>query len=128
MAVVAIVQEKEFKCKQCGNCCIYFGTQDGIEITQEDFQMWKDANAHYILAFVKTYWRKNKEYASKKIWWDPSKRNRLLPYCPFLYEVVNGDGDIKRKCGIHDLKPEDCREFVTPGWETDMFDCKGYGG
>jgi len=121
-----MIVNKKFKCKQCGNCCDYYGSRYGLEITQEDFRRWKDADAQYILAFVKTYVRRGREYAYRKIWYNPRRKSQQLPYCPFLYEIVDKGGELKRKCGIHELKPMDCREFMTPEWEKDRFDCKGY--
>ena len=120
------MHERKFKCKQCGNCCEFYGTRYGLEITQEDFQKWKDAGAYYILAFVKSYWRKGKEYGVREIWRNPKNKSKRLHYCPFLYETMDKKGTRKRKCGIHELKPEDCRVFMTPRWE-DRFECKGYG-
>ena len=35
---------KDFKCKQCGNCCLNLLDAFSTSATDQDFQMWEDEN------------------------------------------------------------------------------------
>jgi hypothetical protein len=43
---------KDFKCKQCGNCCINLGDAFSICATEEDIDLWEEEGRNDILEWV----------------------------------------------------------------------------
>jgi len=99
------------KCKQCGNCCTNKRT-DRIPIDKSDILNWKEKKAYHLFTIDMM-----KEWNMFGI---TGKFGNEMGTCPFLLYF-----DGKYFCGIQDLKPKVCREFV-PGAKhsVDYCDCQ----
>ena len=85
---------KNFKCTKCGNCCRTVKSFNG-KATDKDFERWRENKRDDILEWV----------VRDRFWFYPGT-NELAKKCPWI------KGNL---CGIHDVKPDWCRDFpMTP--------------
>lgn len=85
-------------CLRCGACCEAFGAH--LHASKADVERWTRLGREDLLRRVgrRSGW----------IWLDP-ETGSLEKTCPFL-ETVGPDA---RGCGIHDVKPDMCRDYPT---------------
>lgn len=102
-----MIQKKDFTCLQCGNCCKGEGT---VTVSQSEFTAICEYLALDYQDAVHYYFVKN----GKKF----SVRDQKNHDCIFLR---------KDQCLIHEVKPEQCRNFPF-SWNIDFMleECKGY--
>ncbi len=85
------------KCLCCGTCCEAFGGH--LNATKRDMRRWKEEGREDILANVNRLgW----------LWANP-ETGKLFTRCPYLYR----NEEEKVVCGIHDTKPDMCRDYPT---------------
>lgn len=85
-------------CLRCGMCCEAFGSH--LHASKADLERWTRLGREDLLRRVgpRTGW----------IWLDP-ETGTLEDACPFLRTI----GPDTRVCGIHDVKPDMCRDYPT---------------
>jgi len=84
-------------CLQCGLCCEKFGWH--LHASERDLQRWREHGRHDLVERCNELgW----------IWVDPVTKARI-DRCPFL---DRSDPEHAR-CGIHELKPDICRDYPT---------------
>ena len=110
---------EKFVCVQCGNCCKALDYHDAL--TEQDVEMWKEAQRYDILAWVGVAQKKGGA-SSYRIWKDP-KTGELADQCPFLTKVPDKNRWI---CRIHDIKPRICRDYPVSRKHGVMTGCRGF--
>ena len=112
---------QDFKCQNCGKCCIDFGDAYNHEVGDEQVQIWRD-NAPHILQWVE----QGSRY-SHDCWINPHT-NDYVERCPWLriyksprYKNVQG-----ARCLIQAWKPDRCRNFPVTVGQALSFGCHGY--
>ena len=91
----APLQEKSCAC--CGRCCEFFGGH--LHASARDLDRWRREGREDLLCRVNRLgW----------VWVDPQTMTLVDP-CPFI-DRSHGD---KVYCGIHDTKPDICRDYPT---------------
>jgi len=94
----------EFKCKQCGNCCLNLGVSTTGRASAEDISRWESEGRHDILKWVSIFdYGGGIKYGD--LWINP-KTGDDASRCPFLRKNQN-----KYRCLIQDTKPEICRQY-----------------
>lgn len=99
-------------CRRCGRCCITAGCF--IQASPGDLRRWEREGRQDILRHVSYDERHYSEH-----WRDP-RTGETLDCCPFL----RTDGHDRFGCGIHETRPQACREFScilceeAPSFET----------
>ncbi|HNQ30428.1 MAG: Flagellin N-methylase [Methanoregulaceae archaeon PtaB.Bin009] len=104
-------------CRQCGHCCERWGW--GQSGSPADLRPWIEHGRKDILQHVTVYLDNGQKTSGTRItaddlpritkvryWQDPS--GQPLRHCPFLGRSKDG----KAFCGIHDLRPEVCRDYA----------------
>jgi Fe-S-cluster containining protein len=109
-----------FACRQCGRCCRKLDYHR--ELTLEDYGLWKRLGRTDILERVKVY-RRNGRITAFGIWSEPGT-DRFSEVCPWLRELPKKDRWI---CGIHEVKPEVCRQYPGSRKHGRMTGCLGFG-
>ena len=85
------------RCRTCGLCCELYG--GNLRASRADMERWRGEGRRDLLDRVN---------ALGWIWID-SGSGRVSKQCPFLVR-----SDPRRvTCGIHDTKPQMCREYPT---------------
>jgi len=88
---------KEPACLACGDCCRQFSWH--LKASARDIDRWRQLGRDDLLAGINDLgW----------IWVDPETKERLS-LCPYLIETE----DHKAHCGIHEIKPDICRDYPT---------------
>lgn len=114
---------ENFKCKQCGKCCIKFGPE--LSISTEDILRWRKENRGDILAWV---WIENgnSKYPVGDAWFDPQTGSEVNE-CPWLSKLPSG----KYLCKIYETRPQICKRFSpessNPRMKKDAEECKCQG-
>ena len=109
-----------FACRQCGRCCRKLDYHRALSF--EDYALWKRLGRTDILERVKVY-RRNGRITGFGIWSEPST-DRFSDLCPWLRELPEKDRWI---CGIHEVKPEICRQYPGSRKHGRMTGCPGFG-
>ncbi|MCP4745119.1 MAG: YkgJ family cysteine cluster protein [Desulfobacteraceae bacterium] len=108
-----------YHCRQCGRCC---NTLDyHKEVSEKDVERWRRAQRFDILRFVGITHRKDNTL-DYRIWIRPGT-NRYLKSCPFLKKIPHKN---KWICGIHDIKPDICRQYPLTRKHAAMTGCIGF--
>ena len=108
-----------FCCRQCGQCCRRLDYHN--EIKASDVERWQALGRDDILEWVGTIRRKG-EIKAYQIWVAP-KTNSFVEGCPFLKFASSTNIWI---CGIHDCKPDICRQYPTTRKHALMTGCPGF--
>jgi len=111
---------KDFKCKQCGNCCLSLGDAFQTCATDEDIKLWEDNWRDDILEWVSVI--ELGELSIYDIWISP-KTGDDVTRCPWLRKLPNKN---KYVCRIHDVKPEHCRNYPKSREHAKKTGCKGF--
>ncbi len=109
-----------FACRQCGRCCRKLDYRR--ELSFEDYEVWKRLGRTDILERVKVY-RRNGSITAFGIWSEPGT-DRFSDLCPWLRELPKKERWI---CGIHEVKPEICRQYPGSRKHGKMTGCPGFG-
>ena len=115
------MQPKDFKCKQCGNCCLDLNDAFQTSVSDEDVKMWKREKRFDILEWVHSMHLGGGHYIHD-IWINP-KTGRDVWRCPWLRKLPKQD---KYICRIHDVKPEYCRKYPISKEHAEETGCKGF--
>lgn len=116
-------KQKEFKCVQCGKCCL---DNPELSATQEDIEMWEDEFRDDILDWVDIFELGEDvdeiPIRTGDLWISPNTGDEVKR-CPWLRKLPKKDQYI---CRINECKPEVCRNFPLtyehavkcgcPGW------------
>ncbi len=112
---------QDFKCKQCGHCCIDLNDAFTTTAQEEDIQLWREQGRLDILDWVGVIDLDGNNYVYD-LWIDPDTGNDAQE-CPWLEKLPNQDNNI---CRIHDVKPTHCREFPKTRLHAEEEGCKGF--
>jgi Fe-S-cluster containining protein len=96
---------KDFKCIQCGNCCMNLYDAFSTCATEDDIAMWQNEGREDILEWVSPI--QLGTHFVYDIWINPVAGDDFQR-CPWLRKLPKQD---KYVCRIHDLKPEHCRAY-----------------
>ena len=112
---------KQFKCRQCGNCCR--NLQYHNDCMEADYRRWEALGRKDILEKVMVIDSDSgtREY---RIWKEPGTR-RLYPECPWLIPSAPKG---RYECQIQDVKPEFCRQYPLTRKHAAMTGCQGTFG
>lgn len=110
---------KNFKCKQCGNCCRNLSDAYETYATEKDFRLWKEKGRKDILEWVEPV-PMGGGYFVYKIWIRPNAGCGVLK-CPWLKELP----DNKYACLIYDVRPEHCKSYPLSEEHAEKTGCKG---
>ena len=109
-----------FACRQCGRCCRALDYHS--EVQAADIARWRSMGRSDILRWVGVY-RHTEAQPTYRIWVDPVT-GQPAASCPFLKSNASGNRWV---CGIHDVKPEICRQYPTSRKHARMTGCPGFG-
>ena len=112
---------EDFKCKQCGNCCL--NLSDAFETCAEDqdVKRWEEEGRWDILEWVDAI-PIGEEHFVYDIWISPVTGDDVQR-CTWLRKLPKND---KYKCRIHDTKPEHCREYPRSRTHAEDTGCRGF--
>ena len=108
-----------YSCRQCGRCCRVLDYHR--ECTAEDYRRWQSLGREDILRWVRRIPGPGGTSAYR-IWVAPGTREPASE-CPFLQ---NEPGTARVYCGIHDVKPEICRQYPFTRKHALMTGCPGF--
>lgn len=106
-----------YACRQCGRCCLNLDYHS--ECTAGDYESWQAAGREDILSWVRVIPGKSPAY---RIWVEPGTAEPVSE-CPFLQHEPGTD---RHFCGIHDIKPEICRQYPFTRKHALMTGCPGF--
>ena len=112
---------QNFKCTQCGNCCLNLYDAFSTCATEEDIQLWKNEGREDILEWV-SFIGTHDQFVAADIWISPETGEEVAR-CPWLRKLPN-----KRKyvCRIYDVKPRHCREYPQSKVQAEETGCRGF--
>jgi Fe-S-cluster containining protein len=110
---------ENFKCKQCGHCCLNLSDAFQTSVSQKDVDMWRAKGRFDILEWVCPIPIGEGHYAYD-IWISP-KTGEDVWRCPWLRKLPKQD---KYICRIHDVKPEHCRQYPRSKEHAEKTGCK----
>lgn len=111
---------EDFTCALCGRCCLTLDYRS--QCTAADYALWQRLGRQDVLARVAVV-RSGREIISRQIWIDP-KTKRFCDVCPWLVPLPANRG---YQCGIHDIKPDICRQYPGTRKHAVMTGCSGFG-
>ena len=111
---------ESYACRQCGQCCRALDYHR--ECSAEDYRRWQSLGRKDILQWVRRLPGPHGN-AAYRIWVEPGTREPAAE-CPFLH---NEPGTDRYVCGIHDVKPEICRQYPFTRKHALMTGCPGFG-
>jgi Fe-S-cluster containining protein len=112
-----------FKCKQCGNCCLNLSGAFDVCATEEDIRLWEENDRADILAWVDAI-HIGEDHFVYDIWINPRTGDDVVR-CPWLRKLP---GQNKYICRIQDMKPEHCREYPLSREHAESTGCLGFDG
>ena len=107
---------ENFKCKQCGHCCINLSDAYCNSVLDQDINRWKLENRYDILKFV------DQSSFFNDIWIN-QETGEELSRCPWLKRLPNNERYI---CRIHNTKPTHCRNYPHSKRHALTTGCKGF--
>ena len=112
---------QNFKCTQCGNCCLNLYDAFSTCATEEDIQLWENEGREDILEWVSFIGTEN-QFVAADIWVNP-RSGEEVTRCPWLRKLPNKS---KYVCRIHDVKPRHCREYPQSKTHAEETGCRGF--
>ena len=97
---------KDFKCQQCGKCCISYYDVSEITFTDQDYQRFIGSDQPNILEYIESIPIGNGQFIHDG-WFTP-KTGMEVDRCPWLRKLPNKN---KYKCKIYELRPDVCRAY-----------------
>ncbi len=115
------MQRRGFNCRQCGHCCRNLIDAYRGCVTDVDLELWRRTGRHDLLAWVETLdlGRGNRLHLA---WIDPATGEEVES-CPWLVEMQPGPSFT---CGIHEVKPQHCRNFPEHRRHGEQTGCPGF--
>jgi len=114
------MREIGFLCRQCGHCCINLSDAFSVCATVADIERWQAAGRDDILAWVDPI--PVGDAFVYDLWIDPETGDDVIR-CPWLEKTPDTNRYV---CRIHDLKPDQCREYPKSRRHADETGCPGY--
>lgn len=111
---------KNFRCKQCGWCCLKDGHE--LQATKEDLRLWQKKNRKDILARVDIVTVNSNKIVAIDLWFNP-KTGKQVSRCPWLQKRRNQK---KYICRIYEVRPEACRGYPVNKGQALKDSCRGY--
>ncbi len=111
----------DFKCKQCGNCCLNLNDAFQTSVLKEDIELWKREGRDDILDWVMPIEIGERKYVYD-IWLNP-KTGDDVQRCPWLRKLPNKN---KYQCRINDVKPKHCQDYPISKKHASETGCKGF--
>jgi len=111
---------KNFKCKQCGQCCLNLNDAFQTTVSDEEVALWEIKGRLDILDWVDPI-PIGEGYYVYDIWVSP-KTGDDVDRCPWLRKLPNKD---KYICKINDIKPEHCRNYPQSKEHANKTGCRG---
>ena len=111
----------DFKCKQCGNCCLNLRDAFSTCATDQDIQMWEREGRYDILEWVDPIYLDDKD-CIYDIWINPITGD-AVKRCPWLKQLPDRE---KYICRIHDVKPKHCRDYPKSRKHALNTGCRGF--
>jgi Fe-S-cluster containining protein len=111
----------DFKCKQCGNCCLNLDDAFETCATEEDIRLWSQEKRDDILEWVDPIPVGGGQFVYD-IWISPDTGDDVSR-CPWLRKLPKKD---KYVCRIHDVKPEHCRQYPRSRKHAEETGCRGF--
>jgi len=121
-----IKEKTQFKCRQCGRCCLNLTGASQTSCAESDWRRWLREGRHDILARIETIKVKGHVFV-RDMWFKLQKdgsRGEMVERCPWLRKQKD-----HYICRIQNTKPKHCREFVPsrecareigcPGWDDE---------
>ena len=112
---------KDFKCKQCGNCCLNLNDAFETCATDQDIQLWNEKGRDDIFEWAAPIPIGFGQYGYD-IWISPTTGD-YVPWCPWLRKLPNNE---KYICRIHEVKPQHCREYPRSRKHAEETGCRGF--
>ena len=112
---------KDFRCKQCGNCCLTLGDAFQTCVTDEDIHFSKEEGRDDVLECVDPVSIDGGQYIYD-IWISPTT-GEDVQRCPWLRKLPKKD---KYICRIHEVKPQRCREYPRSRKHAKETGCWGF--
>ena len=112
---------EDFKCRQCGNCCLNLYDAFTTCATDEDVQLWEEKGREDILEWVDQISLGDGQFVYD-IWINP-RTGDDVNRCPWLRKLPKKN---KYICRIHDVKPEHCRKYPRSKKHAEETGCKGF--
>jgi Fe-S-cluster containining protein len=119
--MVTDMPPKNFKCKQCGNCCLNLYDAFSTCAADQDIKMWEREWRYDILEWVDPIHFGDDE-CIYDIWINPITHDDVKR-CPWLRKLPNQQ---KYICRIHDVKPEHCRAYPRSRKHAMKTGCRGF--
>ena len=119
-----IKNRETFNCTGCGKCCTYGPYIGTMSAHEEDLQRWEDADRQDILdtAFIFD-WNDGHTGRTADLWRDPKTGDEVTSgICPWVKKI----GEDNWHCTIHELRPNECRNYPVSREQRDQFECPGY--
>ena len=110
-----------FKCKQCGNCCLNLGDAFETCATDQDIRFWNEEKRDDILEWVDPISVGGGQFVYD-IWISPVTGDDVSR-CPWLRKLPKKN---KYICRIHDVKPLHCRKYPRSRKHAAETGCKGF--
>ena len=108
-----------YACRQCGQCCQTLDYH--LECTADDYKRWQSLGRDDILQWVRCI-PGPAQTSAYRIWVEPGTE-KPVSMCPFLQNVPGAEKEV---CGIHDVKPEICRQYPFTRKHALMTGCPGF--
>ena len=112
---------KDFKCRQCGNCCLNLRDAFSTVATDQDIEMWEREGRYDILEWVDPIYLDDKD-CIYDIWINPITGD-AVKRCPWLKKLPDQE---KYICRIHDVKPKHCRAYPKSRKHALNTGCRGF--
>jgi Fe-S-cluster containining protein len=112
---------RDFKCKQCGNCCLNLHDAYSNVADDADVKRWEGEGREDILEYV-AHIEFGKQRVCSDIWINP-RTGESVSRCPWLRKLPRQN---KYICRIQDVKPKHCREYPKSRKHADEAGCPGF--
>ncbi len=121
MLVITDMPPNDFKCKQCGSCCLNLNDAFETCASEEDILIWEKEGRVDILEWVDPIPLGDDQFVYD-IWISP-KTGDGVPRCPWLRKLPKRE---KYICRIHEAKPQHCREYPRSRKHAEETGCRGF--
>ena len=111
---------EEFKCVQCGNCCLNLYDAFCTTADPEDLIRWEKEERWDILDWVSFLLEDDRTLAD--LWISP-RTGEEVTRCPWLRKFPKKD---KYNCRIHETKPLHCKKYPKSKKHALTTRCKGF--
>ncbi|MBC8462296.1 MAG: YkgJ family cysteine cluster protein [Deltaproteobacteria bacterium] len=103
---------ENFRCIQCGHCCLELSDAYSTNVYEEDMVRWEKERRWDILDYV----------VGTDLWISP-RTGEDVTRCPWLRKLPNKN---KYICRIHNTKPKQCRNYPKSKKHALRTGCRGF--